>query len=214
MDTFVLDQTRLTTLTLLPSIRLHLADEVIPVWEKSERDAPPFWAFAWPGGQALARYLLDHPDLVRGKRVLDLASGSGLVAIAAAQCGAFVVATEIDPYAIEAIKLNAAANNVRVQTHLGDVLDDRPQADVVLAGDVFYSREMAGRVLEFLARSTAELVLVGDPRRAYAPTEGFERVAEYDVPVNRDVEDIDVIPRPSTGRWRWRARARPGRRRR
>jgi predicted nicotinamide N-methyase len=193
MDTFVLSQTRLTTLAFLPSVRLHLAEEVIPVWERSERDAPPFWAFAWAGGQALARYLLDHPDLVSGKRVLDVASGSGLVAIVAAQCGAAsVLATEIDPYAIEAIKLNAAANNVEVQTYLGDVLDDRPQADVVLAGDVFYSREMARRVLEFLARSTAELVLVGDPRRAYAPTEGFERVAEYSVPVNRDVEDLDI----------------------
>jgi predicted nicotinamide N-methyase len=193
MDTFVLGQTRLTTLTFLPSVRLHLAEEVIPVWERSERDAPPFWAFAWAGGQALARYLLDHPDLVSGKRVLDVASGSGLVAIVAAQCGAAsVLATEIDPYAIEAIKLNAAANNVRVQTHLGDVLDDSPQADVVLAGDVFYSREMARRVLGFLARSTAELVLVGDPRRAYAPTEGFERVAEYSVPVNRDIEDLDI----------------------
>src|SRR5215207_8373280 len=100
MHRFVLGQTRLTTLELLPSIRLHLAEEVIPVWEKTERDAPPFWAFAWPGGQALARYVLDHPDLMRGKRVLDLASGSGLVAIAAAQCGAHVMATEIDPYAI------------------------------------------------------------------------------------------------------------------
>jgi predicted nicotinamide N-methyase len=162
------------------------------VWEKSERDAPPFWAFAWPGGQALARYLLDHPDLVRGKRVLDLASGSGLVAIAAAQCGAFVVATEIDPYAIEAIALNAAANDVPVATHFGDILDSRPQTDVVLAGDVFYSREMTERVLEFLGKTSAELVLVGDPSRAYTPLAGFERIAEYDIPVNRDLEDADI----------------------
>jgi predicted nicotinamide N-methyase len=103
-----------------------------------------------------------------------------------------VLATEIDPYAIEAVKLNAAANNVQVETCLGDVLDDNPQADVVLAGDVFYSREMARRMQEFLARSTAQLVLVGDPRRAYTPTEGFERVAEYSVPVNRDIEDLDI----------------------
>jgi predicted nicotinamide N-methyase len=194
MHTFVLGQTRLTTLALLPSIRLHLADEVIPVWERSERDAPPFWAFAWAGGQALARYLLDHPDLVRGRSVLDLASGSGLVAIAAAQCGAAsVLATEIDPYAIEAIKLNAAANGVTVQTQLGDVLDDdQHPAEVVLAGDVFYSRQMSERVQAFLRRCPAELVLVGDPRRAYAPTEGFERIADYQVPVNRDVEDLDV----------------------
>jgi predicted nicotinamide N-methyase len=194
MNTFVLGQTRLTTLALLPSIRLHLADEVIPVWESSERDAPPFWAFAWAGGQALARYLLDNPDLVRNRSVLDLASGSGLVAIAAAQCGAAsVLATEIDPYAIEAIKLNAAANDVSIQTHLGDVLDDEPPtAQVVLAGDVFYSREMAGRVLAYLRRCGAGLVLVGDPRRAYAPKEGFERIAEYAVPVNPDIEDLDV----------------------
>ncbi len=193
MRTFVLSQTRLTTLGFLPSIRLFLADEVIPVWERSERDAPPFWAFAWAGGQALARYLLDNPNLVSGKHVLDLASGSGLVAIAAAQCAAAsVLATEIDPYAIEAIALNAAANDVKVQTHLGDVLDDPPPAEVVLAGDVFYSREMAGRMREFMRVSTAGLVLVGDPGRAYAPREGFERVAEYEVPVNRDVEDLDV----------------------
>jgi len=197
MDTFVLSQTRLTTLGFLPSIRLFLADEVIPVWERSERDAPPFWAFAWAGGQALARYLLDHPNLVSGKHVLDLASGSGLVAIAAAQCGAAsVLATEIDPYAIEAIALNAAANDVQVQTYLGDVLDHPLQAEVVaevvLAGDVFYSQEMAARMQEFMRVSTAGLVLVGDPGRAYAPREGFERVAEYDVPVNRDVEDLDI----------------------
>jgi predicted nicotinamide N-methyase len=191
MNTFVRGHTQLITLPFLPSIKLHLADEVIPVWEESELEAPPFWAFAWAGGQALARYILDNPDLVRGKSVLDLASGSGLVAIAAAQCGASVTANEIDGYAAEAIALNAAANNVRVKIHLGDILDTTIHVDVILAGDVFYSRDMSNRVLSFLDRSTSELVLVGDPGRAYAPKSGFTRVAEFTVPVNRDVEDSD-----------------------
>ncbi|HCT76396.1 MAG TPA: nicotinamide N-methylase [Micromonosporaceae bacterium] len=193
MDNFVLGQTRLTTLDFIPSIRLYLADEVIPVWEKSERDAPPFWAFAWAGGQALARHLIDNPDLVRGKRVLDLASGSGLVAIAAAQCGAAeVIANEIDEYAIAAVSLNAQANDVQVRAHLGDLLEEEVDVDVVLAGDIFYSREMTQRMLSFLDRFDGELVLVGDPGRAYAPTSGFDRIAEYDVPVNSDLEDTQV----------------------
>jgi predicted nicotinamide N-methyase len=191
MNTFVRDHTRLITLEFLPSIKLHLADEVIPVWERSEREAPPFWAFAWAGGQALARYVLDNPDLVRGKSVLDLASGSGLVAIAAARCGASVTANEIDEYAAEAIALNAAANNVQVNIRLGDILDTTIDVDVILAGDVFYSRDMSNRVLSFLERSRCELVLVGDPGRAYAPESGFSRVTEFTVPVNRDVEDSD-----------------------
>lgn len=193
MDNFVLCQTKLTTVEFLPSISLYLADEVIPVWEKSERDAPPFWAFAWAGGQALARYLMENPELVRGKRVLDLASGSGLVAIAAARCGAAeVIANEIDEYAITAISLNAQANGVQVGTQLGDVLDEKADVDVVLAGDIFYSREMTRRILSFLDRFDGELVLVGDPGRAYAPSTGFDQIAEYDVPVNSDLEDTQV----------------------
>jgi len=191
MSTFVLGHTRLTTLPFLPSIRLHLADEVVPVWEQSELAAPPFWAIAWAGGQALARYVLDNPDLVQGRTVLDLASGSGLVAIAAAQCGAIVTANEIDEYAIEAIKLNAAANNVLIKIRPDDILDTVTDVDVLLAGDVFYSRDMSSRVLSYLDRSKTSLVLVGDPGRAYAPESGFATVAEFTVPVNRDVEDAD-----------------------
>jgi predicted nicotinamide N-methyase len=195
MHTFVLGHTRLTALPFLQNgndgLRLHLADEVIPVWEQSELEAPPFWAFAWAGGQALARYVLDNPELVRGKRVLDLASGSGLVAIAAARSGADVTATEIDDLAAEAIAMNAAANDVSINVQLADILDRTVEVDVILAGDVFYSREMSGRVLSFLDRAQTELVLVGDPGRAYAPESGFQKVAEYTVPVNRDVEDAD-----------------------
>lgn len=192
MNTFVLSHTRLTTLPFLPSIKLYLADEVVPVWERTEREAPPFWAFAWAGGQALARYVLDHPELVRGRTVLDLASGSGLVAIAAARSAASAVtANEIDELAIEAISLNAAANNVTVGIRAGDILDTASDAQIILAGDVFYSRDMSQRVLSFLDRSRAELILVGDPGRAYAPKIGFSAIAEYTVPVNRDVEDSD-----------------------
>jgi len=190
MNTFVLSHTRLTTLPNLSPIRLYLADEVVPIWEQSQLEAPPFWAFAWAGGQALARYVLDHPEAVRGRRVLDLASGSGLVAIAAALGGGIVTANEIDGYAAEAIELNAAANKVDVRVVLGDLLDGVADADLILAGDVFYSREMSARVVSFLERSGKE-ALVGDPGRAYAPKFGFSAIAEYTVPVNRDVEDSE-----------------------
>ncbi len=190
MNNFVLDHTRLTPLPFLPSIKLHLADEVVPIWEQSQIEAPPFWAFAWAGGQALARYVLDNPEVVRGRKVLDLASGSGIVAIAAAQAGATVTANEIDEYAVAAIALNAAENDVDITIALGDLLDGVADADIVLAGDVFYSRDMSQRVLSFLERSRKE-ALVGDPGRAYAPKIGFLAIAEYTVPVNRDVEDSE-----------------------
>jgi predicted nicotinamide N-methyase len=193
MHNFVLSHTSLTTLPFLDGMRLHLAEEVVPVWEDSERDAPPFWAFAWAGGQALARYILSNPALVAGKRVLDLACGSGMVAIAAARCGAVsVVANDIDGYAMQATTLNADANEAKVEFELGDLLSSRYDTDVVLAGDIFYSREMSGRMLSFLDNCTASLVLVGDPGRAYAPRTGFVTVAEYDVPVNADVEDTQL----------------------
>jgi predicted nicotinamide N-methyase len=198
---FVREHTRLTTVPFLPELRIHLTDEAIPLWEKTEvatgvAGAPPFWAFPWAGGQALARYVLDNPSLVAGRSVLDLASGSGLVAVAAARCGAArVVANEIDVYADAAIALNALANDVVVERILGDLLDG-PAAgfDVVLAGDVFYSREMARRMLAFLdrAHSAGALALAGDPGRAYLPHGRFEKVASYDVPVIRDLEDADT----------------------
>ncbi len=196
MRNFVLDHTELTTLPFLREIQLHLAEEVVPLWEDSERDAPPFWAFAWAGGQALARYVLDHPELVRGRRVLDLASGSGLVAIAAARCGAArAIANEIDLFAIEAIHLNAAANDVAVEVHEGNLLPEGTtpiDVDFILAGDVFYSRDMSEQVQSFMGRMNAAEIFVGDPGRAYAPKTGFEVVAEYDVPVNEDVESMTV----------------------
>ena len=163
---------------------------------------PPFWAFPWAGGQALARYLLDHPDCVRGRAVLDLASGSGLVAIAAATAGAAsVTPSETDSLALTAITLNAGVNRVRLEPAVGDLLaapeySDASAADVVLAGDAFYDRDMAGLMLPFLERASqaGALVLVGDPGRAYLPRERFTPVATYDVPVERVIEDTDVKP--------------------
>jgi predicted nicotinamide N-methyase len=201
-ETFIRAHTRLGSTPFVPEVLLHLADEPIELWERTESDRggtqlpPPFWAFAWAGGQAIARFLLDHPDLVAGRRVLDVASGSGLVAIAAARAGARSVrAVEIDPLAVAAIALNAEANQVIVTAALDDVLDgDGDGAEVIFAGDVFYSREMADRVLGFVQRAQARgaVVLVGDPGRAYLPREHLELVARYEVPVPQVLEDTPV----------------------
>jgi predicted nicotinamide N-methyase len=187
---------------LVPEITLHLARDVFELWERTEQEAgdaelpPPFWAFAWAGGQALARYLLDHPAHAAGRAVLDLAAGSGLVAIAAAKAGAAAVTvTETDPRACAAIELNCAANGVRLEAMLGDILDSGAQgAGLVLAGDAFYERPMAQRLLPYLerARAAGAVVLVGDPGRAYLPRDRFEQVATYHVPVCRTLEDADV----------------------
>lgn len=210
---FVRAHTRVAEVPFLPEIRLHQAADVIGLWQATEKRAgmvdspPPFWAFAWAGGQALARYLLDHPEVAAGRTVLDLAAGSGLVGIAAAlACAARVTANEIDAYAVAAITLNAAANRVPVEVVAGDLLDGRPPAvDVVLAGDVFYRRPMAERVLPFLdrARRAGAEVLVGDPGRAYLPRERFVRVSRYIVPVVADLEDAAVKP---VDVWRFPAR--------
>ncbi len=188
----------------VPEIRLHLADEATELWFRTEEELgemglpPPYWAFAWAGGQALARHLLDDPSRVAGRTVLDLAAGSGLVAVAAAMAGAArVVASEIDPFAIAAIGLNAALNAVAVEPLAADVLADparAPAADVVLAGDVFYERPMADAVLAFLsARARAgALVLVGDPGRSYMPRGALVHLATYEVPVTRALEDAEV----------------------
>jgi predicted nicotinamide N-methyase len=185
---------------LVPEIVLHQADEPIGLWEETEQAAgreqpPPFWAFAWAGGQALARYLLDHRELVAGRRVLDLATGSGLVAVAAARAGAAAVtANDVDPLALAAAAANARANGVRVGTVAGDLLDGPVDGvDVLVAGDVCYSREMTGRVLAFLRRAAAAgaVVLLGDPGRAYLPA-GLEPVAAYDVPVSAALESTTV----------------------
>ncbi len=199
---FVHQHTALGVPPYLPEIRLHLAPDAFALWERTEQEAgdgrvadPPFWAFPWAGGQALARHLFDNPEIVRGRRVLDLAAGSGLVAIVAAKCGAAsVIANEIDPYAGAAIELNAAANRVMITVALHDLLDGDVDADVVLAGDVFYSREMARRMIAFLGRSRAggARVLVGDPGRAYLPRHQLIKVASYEVPVVRALEDAEI----------------------
>ncbi|WP_432824334.1 class I SAM-dependent methyltransferase [Dactylosporangium sp. CA-092794] len=197
---FVLANTRLSAVPLTPEVHLRLAEEAIELWERTESDhgaqlAPPFWAFAWAGGQALARYVLDHPAVLAGRGVLDLAAGSGLVAIAAMKAGAArVTAVEIDPLAVAAIGVNAEANGVAVTALLADVLEQEPGEDVVLAGDVFYSREMTRRMLGYLRRAAAAgaTVLVGDPGRAYLPKEHLTLLAEYDVPVPATLEDTPV----------------------
>ncbi|WP_188303343.1 class I SAM-dependent methyltransferase [Streptomyces sp. CBMA123] len=199
---FILRETELTPVPFVPEIRLQMAQDAIALWETTERERgragmpPPFWAFAWAGGVAVARYVLDHPELVDGRAVLDIAAGSGLVGVAAALRGAKDVrAAEIDAYAVAAIGLNAEANGVRVAGALADLVDgDGAPAEVVLAGDVFYERAMAARFLPFLERAAARgaTVIVGDPGRAYLPRERFTAVAAYQVPVVADLEDTSV----------------------
>jgi predicted nicotinamide N-methyase len=203
---FVRANTRLAPVPFLPELVLHQADEPIELWERTEEaggeQPPPFWAFAWAGGQALARHLLDDPGLVSGRAVLDLATGSGLVAVAAARAGARpVTANDIDPLSLAAAEANAEANRVQVRTVEGDLLSTGyAEADVILAGDVFYSREMTGRVLPFLRKAAGRgaLVLVGDPGRAYLPTDGMIRRATYDVPV---IEALESVPVRRTSVW-------------
>lgn len=205
-EAFVRAHLSLAPVALTPEIQLYQADEPIGLWQLTEGEyhsdqPPPFWAFAWAGGQALARYLLDHPSEVAGRRVLDLASGSGLVAIAAAVAGAVrVQALDIDPLALSAVEINALANGVRVAGTLGDVLDrdiaELGPVDVLTAGDVCYSQAMTNRVLRFLRRAARAgvTVLVGDPGRAFFPAEVFEQVGEYDVPVTHALESTTVKP--------------------
>jgi predicted nicotinamide N-methyase len=201
---FVRANTRLRPVPHVPEIRLHLADESVPLWHKTEDELgaiglpPPYWAFAWAGGQALARYVLDNRDLVAGARVLDLASGSGLVAIAAALAGgAPVVAAEIDPFAEPAIALNGEANGVYVDVLLQDLLAAPAQPgryDVILVGDLFYERDTAARTLAFLEAHAAHgtRVLIGDPGRTYLPKDRLTQHIEYSVPVTRELEDFDI----------------------
>ncbi len=195
---FVRAHTSLAPVPFVPEITLHQADEPITLWEKTEESGttqpPPFWAFAWAGGQALARYVLDHPALVAGRSVLDLATGSGLVALAAARAGGHpVTANDIDPLSLAAASANALANHLTVRTVEADLLDTTPTEQVILAGDIFYSREMAARMLPFLRRAAAggALVLIGDPGRAYLPA-GLSRQAIYDVPVPESLESVSV----------------------
>ena len=194
--------TRLRSVALVPEIRVYQASEPIGVWQRTERAAgrtgldPPFWAFAWAGGQALARYLLDHPETVKDRHVIDVASGSGLVAIAAARAGAAAVTGyDIDPLAIAAITLNAAANGVTVLAVQADVLDTGDLGpDVLLVADAFYERELARRVTRFAERGQARGadVLIGDFGRAYLPRDRLTPLAAYDVPGLSALEDNDV----------------------
>ena len=197
---FVRRQTRLVPLTDLPGIRLHLADDVTTVWRKAgallgEADPGlPYWAFAWSGGLAVARYLADHPEEVAGRRVLDVASGSGLCAIAALRAGAASVhAIDIDPLSAAAAAVNGRANGVRIGFTLGDATMTSPSAeDVILAGDVCYEEGMAGRLLDWLrsAASDGARVLLGDPGRTYLP-DRLERIATYRVRSSREIEEAD-----------------------
>jgi predicted nicotinamide N-methyase len=197
--------TELRPVTLVPEIRLHQASEPIGVWQRTELAAgrtgldPPFWAFAWAGGQALARYLLDHPETVKDRRVIDIASGSGLVAIAAARAGAAAVtAYDIDPLAAAAITVNAAANGEAILAVCADILDEdapvSPEVDVVLVADAFYQQDLADRVMRFLERGQARGadVLAGDFGRAYLPRDRLEALAAYDVSGLAGLEDSDI----------------------
>ena len=214
---FIRRHTRLLPVPHAPEIALHLADEATALWEKTEEELeavglpPPFWAFAWAGGQALARHLLDRPALVRGRRVLDVGSGSGLVAIAAARAGAaHVMANDLDPFALSATGLNAAANGVAVETCGRNLVGSNPQADVVLAGDVAYEADMAASLfgwLEALARR-GRMVLIGDPGRAFLPQENLVALASYEVPVTRALEDNNI---KRTTVWRFAIGARSDR---
>ena len=198
---FIQRNTAITAPPLVPQIRLYLATEITPIWQATEETLargavpPPFWAFAWAGGQGLARYLLDHPELVAGREVLDIGSGSGIVAIAAAKAGASrVVAAEIDPFAAAAISLNARLNGVTVTVETRDLLDRAAAGwTVALAGDICYEEAMSSRAIALLRRIAARgrLALLGDPGRAYLPREGLVERARYVVSTSREIEDRD-----------------------
>ena len=209
-DAFIRANTRLLAPPLVPEIKLHLAEESLPIWQKTEDELgeinvpPPFWAFAWAGGQALARYLLDNPSLTAGKSVLDLGTGSGLTAIASGLCGAHhVLAADIDLLALAAARLNAAENGVGLETTAENLLLGPPGGfDVVLVGDLFYEKPLADRVLAFIeaARGQGAVILIGDPKRSYFPQGRFELAAEFQVPVTRELEDAEI---KRTSVWRF-----------
>ncbi|WP_189475985.1 methyltransferase [Mesorhizobium sp. M2A.F.Ca.ET.043.05.1.1] len=198
---FILDNTALMAPPHVPEVLLHLADEAHDLWLRTEEELaeiglpPPFWAFAWAGGQGLARYVLDNPGTVRGRRVLDFASGSGLVAIAAMKAGAKqVIAADIDPFCETAIALNLEANGVEAQFLGTDCVGTDDGWDLVLAGDVFYDKAFADRLLPWLTslKARGAEILVGDPGRAYLPSTGLQSLAVYQVPVTRVLEDAEV----------------------
>ena len=199
---FIAANTRLQTVPHAPEISLWLADEITPLWRLTEEELgeiglpPPFWAFAWAGGQALARWLLDHPAEVAGQRVIDLATGSGLVGIAAMKAGAAsVLAADIDPFCAAAVAANARSNGVEIAFTDANLLDaSPPPVDLICAGDVFYEKPMAEAVLAWLkqAQANGSRVIVGDPGRTYFPKSGLTLLAEYTVPTTRELEDQEV----------------------
>ncbi len=207
---FILQHTRLQQPSLVPELRLYLADEVTPIWRMTEEALeaiglpPPFWAFAWAGGQALARYLLDRPHEVLGKTVLDLATGSGVAALAAMKSGArAALGSDLDTFSGAALALNGAANGLSVDFTQNDLLaSPPPRADVILAGDVFYEKPLADRVLPWLAQAQAKgaRVLMGDPGRTYFPKTGLLRLADYRIATSRELEDQEV---KKTGVFTW-----------
>ena len=198
---FIRANTALEAPAMVPEFKLWLASEYVPIWQATEtwleeqNVDPPYWAFCWPGGQAVARYLLDHPEAVRGKRVIDFAAGSGVSSMAAAQAGAqSVVANDIDLLSLVATRLNASANGLTVALSADDWLaspDSAPAADVVIAGDVCYEREMSARALAWLrAHATAgRLVLLGDPGRNYFTAQGLVELARYEIPTSLQLEN-------------------------
>lgn len=198
---FIEANTALVAPPLVPEIRLHLATEVVPLWRLTEEELaaqgvpPPYWAFAWAGGQALARYVLDHPKVVRGMDVLDFGSGSGLVAIAAAKAGAErVMAADVDPFAYAAIKLNAKANSAILGATTSDLIDSDGNWRVILVGDMCYERPLAERLLAWLTDRAAHgaTVLLGDPGRSYFPKHGVEKLKTFRVQTTRDLEDREI----------------------
>ena len=205
---FVRANTRLQSPPHAPELRLHLADEVTPIWRLTEEELgamglpPPFWAFAWAGGQALARWLLDHPEEARGRRVLDFATGSGLVAIAAMKAGAAsALGADVDPFCGPAVRLNAEVNGVDVAFTAADLLDaEPPKVELICAGDIAYEQPLAGQVRAWLKRADERgvRVLMGDPGRTYFDEAGLVRLAEYRVPTTRELEDQEV---KRTGVW-------------
>ena len=197
-EDFIKANARLTPPPLVPEIKLYLASEVVPLWRATEEELaeigvpPPYWAFAWAGGQALARYVLDHPQIVRGKQVLDIGAGSGLVGLAAVKAGAaHVLAADIDGFACAAIRLNAQANDCALAVTDEDKIGARGSWDVILVGDLFYERPLAERLLAWL-KSLGIPALLGDPGRNYFPKSGVEKLASYSVQTTRDLEDREI----------------------
>jgi predicted nicotinamide N-methyase len=195
---FVLANTRPQRPPHTPELELLLADEITPIWRLTEEALeemglpPPFWAFAWAGGQALARYVLDHPELVDGKRVLDIGAGSGLVGLAAARAGAAcVLAADIDAFACAAIALNARANGCDITVTQDDLIGAALAWDVILVGDLFYERPLAERLLQWLGPLDVP-ALLGDPGRNYFPKTRVEKLASYSVQTTRDLEDREI----------------------